>query len=144
MRKALIAIAVATALFAVGAFAASFAVNSEDVASGSNGVVACAAKVDVNLDTTYATASDDWTVTGALVTFYDAANAPTNGCQNHDVTVVLENLADNGTIGTGTAAVGTSTAQVSFAAQPLASAVGRASVLVDGYELFVDPTTPAP
>ncbi len=42
MRKALIAVVVASALFAVGAFAASFAVDSENIASGSADVDGCA------------------------------------------------------------------------------------------------------
>ena len=48
MRKALIAVAVATALFAVGAFAASFGVQSEDIASGTNPTTNCAASADVD------------------------------------------------------------------------------------------------
>lgn len=141
MRKALIAIAVATALFAVGAFAASFTVQSEDIASGSNEVTACATNVDVNLTTAYSTTANDWTVTGGVVTFYSNASGTTTiACENHDVTVVLENVAGDTNIAEDTTPVTGSSATMEFTSAPAAATVGRASVLVDGFQLFVDPT----
>jgi len=71
MRKALIAAIVAAALFAVGAFAAEFTVNSEDIASGAGGVGSCADFVEVEYETqeNFDTTETDFVITGATVTF---------------------------------------------------------------------------
>jgi hypothetical protein len=47
MRKGLIAVIVAGALFAVGAFAASFSLTAEDVSSGADAVTACGTNASV-------------------------------------------------------------------------------------------------
>lgn len=62
MRKAIIAAIVASALFAVGAFAADFALTSEDVASGDADVVSCADEADVDFTT-----ADDVSETGEFI-----------------------------------------------------------------------------
>jgi hypothetical protein len=141
MRKALIAIAVATALFAIGAFAAAFTtVQSEDVASGTNSVTACAEFADVDFTTSYNAASNDWNVTAATVTFYsDNAGTETSACDGFDATLEVESEA-GAEISEGTAEVSGPTASVDLSPDVLVGAVGQASVLVDGQTLIVDPT----
>ena len=135
MRKALIAVAVATALFAVGAFAASFTVSSEDVASGSNDVVACATNVDVDFADPVLGAGGVWTVNGATVSFLTAAGAADLDCDPFDARLAISNPAWNA-VG-GEVAVTGNTATFSFAATDVASIVG-ASVVVDGATLTAD------
>jgi len=143
MRKALIAVAVATALFAVGAFAANFAVNSEDIASGENDVVACAERVDVDFDDpTLNTSTGAWTVAGATVKFLDGASAATSACNGFDAELALDlgaTLAAANYSSVGTGSVSGSTADINFAATDVATIHG-ASVVIDGATLFVDPT----
>jgi hypothetical protein len=141
MRKALIAVAVATALFAVGAFAASFTtVQSEDVASGNNAVTACAEYADVDFDTTYIPAQNDWNVTGATVTFYANATGTTIAtlCDGFDATLIVENELGV-QISDGIDEVASGVAQVDLD-DVAVGLVGHASVLVDGQTLIVDPT----
>lgn len=69
MRKALIAAIVATALFAVGAFAAEFTVNADDVASGADAVGSCADTATVEYETNPAVTDGTFLVTTAIVTF---------------------------------------------------------------------------
>lgn len=88
MRKALIAIAVATALFAVGAFAASFAVNSEDIASGSNPTTNCASDAVVNFNEAFDQASNNWNVSTITVTLNNAQS-----CVGADAQLVLQSNA---------------------------------------------------
>ena len=85
MRKALIAVAVATALFAVGAFAASFAVQSEDTASGTDPVQSCATSAAVDFTETFNNAANNWQITAATVTLQGAAD-----CTTADVRLVLQ------------------------------------------------------
>jgi hypothetical protein len=96
MRKGLIATAVAVALFAVGAFAASFAVESEDTASGSNAVKPCAENVAVDFTETYVETSKNWNVTTVALTF-TAANDRFDACKTKGalVTLVLQDDANN-------------------------------------------------
>jgi hypothetical protein len=75
MRKGIVALIVAVALFAIGAFAASFTLTSEDVSSGADAVAACApnAKVtwtidDSNAVVTSTTTAANFLITGATVT----------------------------------------------------------------------------
>ena len=89
MRKALIAVVVASALFAVGAFAASFTVDSEDVASGTNAVEACATDADVNFTEVLHDANNDWQISQVIVTFTGGSL-----CSGRNATVVLQS---NGT-----------------------------------------------
>lgn len=77
MRKAIIAAIVATALFAVGAFAANFTLSAEDIASGTDSVTACASHVDIDFNepTTAPAGSGDYVVNGATLSFYDSSGA---------------------------------------------------------------------
>ncbi len=143
MRKALIAIAVATALFAVGAFAASFAVNSEDIASGTDTVDNCADLVDVDFTTSYdnVAGAGDWNVTAAKLTFYDET-APGSGifattpdCQGFGAAVVVQTATNTNAANGEVTSISGSTATVSLAPTLKASAVKSASVLVDGENL---------
>lgn len=90
MRKALIAAAVATALFAVGAFAASFTVQSEDIASGANAVDKCAAFVDIAFGplTAPPPGGVDFTVTSATATFRNTAGLSST-CDTFNATLAL-------------------------------------------------------
>lgn len=157
MRKAIIAAIVASALFAVGAFAANFAVESEDIASGSGAVTACADSVDIDFENVQwnngltqpeQTGTGDWETTSAVVRFYEntgTVEAPeygaTDACSDFNVTVRVHLSTDNGaTAGgpddvTGTAIVGptNNSVNVYFAATQV-SLIERASVLVDGEE----------
>lgn len=142
MRKAIIAAIVASALFAVGAFAANFTVNAEDVASGSDAVTECADAVDVDFDTVFDEESD-WDVGSAVVTFYDEADtesgyATTDDCDGFGVTLVVE--LDDGEVNgfvSGEALVSDSSESVTLDDTVKAGQIIRASVLVDGQELIV-------
>ncbi|MET0904089.1 MAG: hypothetical protein ABWZ52_12675 [Acidimicrobiales bacterium] len=138
MRKALIAVAVATALFAVGAFAAAFTTtNAEDVASGNDTVDACADEVDIDFDTVF-DGVGDWDVDSATVTFYNAANAPTQACEGFGVNLAV-GTAGNADASTGTATVATDATSVSVSFDSLkAGDITSAAVLVDGKELLVE------
>ena len=137
MRKALIAVITASALFAVGAFAANIAtVNSEDIASGSDAVTACADEVDVDFTTAYNDTSGDWDVTGADLTFY-VNDTVTQLCDGYGATLVVSTsglaeaaIGEDASIASGLATVGIT---------PTLNAgdIVSASVLVDGEELQV-------
>jgi hypothetical protein len=95
MRKGLIATAVAVVLFAVGAFAASFAVSSEDTASGSNPVKPCADDVRIEFNELYSTAMTDWYVnTIDLFLTGDNLEACTAGGNTAKLRLVLQNDDD--------------------------------------------------
>jgi hypothetical protein len=134
MRKALIAAAVATALFAVGAFAASLSVQSEDVASGSNAVSACATSVDVDFGTPSLQTDGTWTVTGATVRFLGGTG---DGCSEHDARLAVDSGAGYVEVGSVQAVSATNDASFSFTAIDVADIVG-ASVVVDGATLTAD------
>jgi hypothetical protein len=134
MRKALIAAAVATALFAVGAFAASLSVQSEDVASGSNAVSACATSVDVDFDDPVLGTDGTWTVDGATVAFLGGTG---DGCSEHDARLAVDSGAGYVEVGSETAVSATNDAVFSFTAIDVANIVG-ASVVVDGATLTAD------
>jgi hypothetical protein len=138
MRKALIAVAVATALFAVGAFAAAFTTtNAEDIASGQDDVTACADEVDIDFDTVF-DGTDDWDVASATVTFYDTANAPTTACAGYGVNLAVGD-GTTADAATGTATVGAaSSVSVTISPSLKASDIESAAVLVDGKELLID------
>lgn len=139
MRKLLVAVIAAAALFAVGAFAASFAVNSEDIASGSDAVTACAATVDVDFTTVYDEAGD-WNVASAVVKFYDAEGNPTDGCEGFGINLAVGTESDS-SAATGEATVVTDQTSVTVPLSPAvkASAITSAAVLADG-EALVLPT----
>jgi len=148
MRKALIAVAVATALFAVGAFAASFAMQAEDTASGTNPVTSCADSASVDFTETFVPADNNWNITSVTVTLQGAAD-----CVSGDVQLVLQDnttgepvVLDQTKLNIADAANG-----VSFAGEVLTltftpagalpvSSVDNAAVLVNGLQLS---TTPA-
>ncbi len=142
MRKALIAAIVAAALFAVGAFAASFGVQSEDVTSGADQVAACAERVDVDFGTSYVADDNDWRIDSAVVSFFDGSDVAEDGCNDHDLTLQLEDeagavLPANTTYtwnAGGTVATFTWTGE----GRPLASVVGYAALLADGFQLWAD------
>ena len=80
MRKALIAVIVASALFAVGAFAASFAFTAEDVASGQDDVLSCADTVEVTFpDAEWIAETESYRVANAKFSFFDGT-APALDC----------------------------------------------------------------
>jgi hypothetical protein len=136
MRKALIAVAVATALFAVGAFAASFTVQSEDIASGTDAVEACASNVDVDFDDPVLnTGTGAWTVDGATVNFLTAGGAADTGCDPFDAQLAID--AGSGFASVGDTAVAGSSATFSFGPVDVELVEG-ASVVVDGAILTAD------
>jgi hypothetical protein len=146
MRKALIAAIVATALFAVGAFAAQFTVSAEDVASGSDGVIACAEYVDVDFDDATPTGTNgDYVVEGATLRFYDGFGAdaePATDCDEFDAEVAI-GTGDSATASltftpyTPSAPIDGEEATVEFGPISVAS-IHAASVLVDGKTLTAD------
>lgn len=142
MRKAIITVAVATALFAVGAFAASFTVQSEDIASGSDDVVACAPYVDIDFDDPAPDATAEWTVSGATARFYTSTGstaALASACDGFLAELALVTPGIVTSVGSGPISGGTVT--FDFAAVPV-SAITKASVVVDGKTLTAN--VPAP
>ena len=152
MRKAIIAAIVATALFAVGAFAANFVVSSEDVASGANNVSACAPHVDVDFATPTANASTGvWNVGQATVRFYAAAASAvgntTGTCDGFAVRIAVgmgdtptspltyAEYAANTTVASGATTVALPALDV--------ARIHAVSVVVDGKTLTADLTAPA-
>jgi hypothetical protein len=148
MRRGLIATVVAVVLFAIGAFAASFVLNAEDVASGRDAVTACAAEVDVDFTTEYDDATHDeggvpqgdWNVTQAVLTFYDDQGGQTTGCAGFGANVAVL-TGDGGTpAATGTATVQANASTVTVELDPgtvKVAEVTGAAVLVDGENLRV-------
>ena len=98
MRKALIAVITASALFAVGAFAAEFAVDSEQLATGDANVQGCATAADVtfNVGPTIDTSSQDFEVTTVSIAFTERS---ANSCLNAevDLAIGLDVTPDDGT-----------------------------------------------
>jgi hypothetical protein len=144
MRKALIAAAVATALFAVGAFAASFAVQSEDSASGSNAVTACAQNARIEFDEGFSTSSSNWNINSITVTF--TGGTPAN-CVGGSASLVLsgtggaivlqeEKVVPAAVGGVVSVTYTPTNATLTDGATPLTVAeVLNAAVLVDGLQL---------
>jgi hypothetical protein len=135
MRRVLIIVTVAVALFAVGAFAASITTtNSEDVASGSDAVTACADEVDIDFATTWDATENDWDITGATLTFFNS-DSPTTACSGFDAEIRAEGAANTNLFsGTGTVSGSTATLTLSNNETNVATVV-QASVLVGGEEL---------
>lgn len=139
MRKVLIASVVALVLFAVGAFAASFMVNSDDIASGEDDVVACAEVVDISWTTgTYDTGVNDWPVDSAEIEFLVGGEL-TDDCDPFDLTLVVED-EDDTVIATETGTISGGSASVTLSGV-FASEIGHAAVLVNGAELTPLPST---
>jgi hypothetical protein len=146
MRKAIIAAIVATALFAVGAFAAELTVNSEDVASGSDAVLECAEYVDIDFeDPVWNDSVDDWQVSSADVTFFDeVTDAPTvaEDCDGFMVRIAVD--AGNLAALESTNSVMVENGQASgleFSTTDV-RAIVAASVLVDGEVLYANNVDP--
>lgn len=139
MRKVFIAAAAALVLFTVGAFAINLTVRTEDVASGSNDVAACAQGVDVDFTTQYVTASNDWQVTNVIVSFY--ANTTTGtlstDCNGRDATVAIHGAAATPVQVTGTP-ITAGKITIPVPAGTFVNGITRASVLVDGATLQVN------
>jgi hypothetical protein len=147
MRKALIAAIVASALFAVGAFAASFGVQAEDVTSGSDQVERCAERVDINFGTSYVADDNDWRIDNAQVSFLTASGVADDGCKDHDLTLQLEDEAGvtlpvNTTFTWNTART-VATFTWTGTARPLVDVVGYAALLADGFQFWADVPGPA-
>lgn len=159
MRKTLIAAIVASALFAVGAFAASFTVASEDIASGSDAVEACADHVDITFttepnDDAEAPTFGQWYATQATATFYkDADPDPAfvtlvaADCEGYDAKLALV-INDVATVfpSTGTIPVGSNEKAVFPLGSPgqLVGDITNASVVVGGKDLTADLVDPTP
>lgn len=93
MRKALIAVIAAAVLFAVGAFAASLTVSSENVASGNDSIEACATAVSVQDWITTApdgASDDDYLATDVDVVLTQAAIGACAGAEV-DLAVLTDN-----------------------------------------------------
>jgi len=149
MRKALIAVIVASALFAVGAFAASFTASSEDIASGANAVQACATHVDIDFGEATvagATTPGDYVVSSATLRFYNGTGltAPAaTGCNGFDAEVAIGTGATPAAVLTYTeyeaaAAIAGASATVNFTTPISVASIQAASVLVDGATLTAD------
>ena len=146
MRKVLIASAVALVLFSVGAFAATFFVNADDIASGTDEVAACADRVDVDWTVgAYDTTANDWNVTHAVLDFFDGnPGAVTQECNGFGAIIALEDgngVKISETTVPATIANGTVTIDIP---DVKAGPIRAASVLVDGEELTLTPPPPAP
>lgn len=124
MRKLLLVIAAAMALFTVGAFAASFAVSSEDIASGANAVDACSASVDIEFDDAVVSSAGVWTVNGASATFADT------GCDGFDAQLAVV-AGGSDAVTSAKVTVAGNTATFTFAPTNVEDIV-NASIMVDG------------
>lgn len=125
MRKALIATIVAMVLFAVGAFAASFTLENEPLATDSASVVSCATatpSVDFKVGP-YNSTTSDWPVTGATVT----ATGCTGGIEAE--VVILEGSSIKAS---GTAPLNGGTAEVSFSTSTAAKPIDNYALRIGG------------
>jgi hypothetical protein len=94
MRKWIIAVIVAGALFAVGAFAASFALNAENVSSGADPVAACGANATVRWhidDSNAVQGTPSAPTANFLINAYDVS-AP--GCGNADYRLAIQGTSE--------------------------------------------------
>jgi hypothetical protein len=133
MRKALIAVIVASALFAVGAFAADFTLTAEDTASGADAVDACTDSVTVEFTERFD--QDDTPSNVYVIDTVDLTIDTSLGCDDADVQIVLQDDDDSvvATIdGTWTE---TDLTQSFDAGEVPVSTVWRASVLFDGQNI---------
>lgn len=138
MRKALIAVAVATALFAVGAFAASFAVQSEDSASGSNPVQSCADAATVTFNEDFDEGTNNWNVASVTVVLTAAAD-----CLNAEAQLVLQDndgaetivLDQTQTVDAGEISGGVATLTYTPSGTLAVGDVWNAAVLIDGLQI---------
>jgi opacity protein-like surface antigen len=139
MRKALIAAAVATALFAVGAFAASFDIDAEDIASGSDPVQSCAASAQVDFNESFRTAQNNWVIDTVTVTLAGA-----DDCLGASVELVLQDNVPTEAIvyqNTKTVVAGDisgTTVTLTYTPPVDSLTVGQvwnAAILVDGFDI---------
>jgi hypothetical protein len=93
MRKWIIVAIVASALFAVGAFAASFSLTAENVSSGAQAITSCGANASVHwhIDDTHAVVSTS--APGFLISAYDIS-APGCGTAFYRLAISLNNGAN--------------------------------------------------
>ena len=139
MRKGIIAAIVAVALFAVGAFAATFVITSDEVTSGTDTFSQCEATVSVDFETGAYTAGlgveGDFPVTGATATF----SGP--GCDEKVATLaVLDTNGDAIDEVVGDADVSAGTVDFTLSGVIVGDVFGSA-VLVEGFPI---PAPPAP
>ena len=144
MRKALIAGIVASALFAVGAFAAVIGnVNTDNVASGEGDVGTCADLAQVEFATSAGVTpgtTTDWTVEQVTIKFTDGGTASCDGAKvdlaigtSTDSTGPAENWIDVTTCSDADA-TGISTCTVSTPVRPIVAV----AVLANGNEIDPD------
>ena len=133
MRKGIIAAIVAVALFAVGAFAATFTVTSDEVTSGTDTFSQCEATVSVDFETgAYAAGlgvEGDFPVTGAEVTF------DTSACNGKDATLAVLDESGNALTEVTVTVVGDT---ASFTLDEAVADVFGAAVLVEGFDIEVE------
>lgn len=153
MRKAIIAAIVATALFAVGAFAANISVTADDVASGEAPVGACGTAEVISYDTNPTVVQDgdtaDFRVEAATVRLTGA------DCNGADVDLAIGSDSspavpgvyvtaddwDDAACGTGTTVDGSSGTQFDYVCEfiagtgPLVRPIVEVAVLANGNSL---------
>jgi hypothetical protein len=131
MRKVLIATIAAMVLFAVGAFAATLTVTSENIASGTDPIEVCGdAEVDFNT-VAPTTLGGDWTVGSVTVGF-------SGSCNGYGASVAIQHTGGP-TMCThaDTVQIAANTINLTCAGTPTVGSVTGASVLVDGELLTV-------
>lgn len=141
MRRVIIAAVAALVLFAVGAFAASLTVDSEDVASGSDDVAACAARVDVDFTTGFNETAREWAVTGVVLSFLNPAGEAEIGCDGQQVQVALTTGTNVAQTLTGTVADSGATLTPPSGTTVLVEQVTDAAVLVEEQPIDTGPGT---
>lgn len=147
MRKVLIAAIVASALFAVGAFAAELTINAEDVASGQDSVDACADEVKVEFDpATWDGTNERYEVPGFVITFYDGG-ALTNDCDTTGgAEVVVQTSSGDNEFPDLDVSAGTLDHSIATGSEIAVSEIDNVAVLVEGFYLNAsgDQFTPSP
>lgn len=139
MRKALIAVIVASALFAVGALAANFTLTAEDSASGSDAVASCATSATVDFEETFRNSENDWDITTVVVTF---TSTPPATCSGRTATLVLQDDDGSETVVYSDSAVVAGDNTATFSPTNVAVAeVWNAAVLIDddAVDTVIDP-----
>lgn len=134
MRKMLTATIVAMVLFAVGAFAASFALQADDVASGADEVQSCATEVNVAFNTPD---PDDlvFLATGATLEYTEIS---AGACSGADAIVRLELTDENDAVTYLEVFDGelpTSGGTIDFTDDIPVEEITGVSVLIDGVEV---------
>jgi hypothetical protein len=112
MRKGLIAVIVAGALFAIGAFAASFSLSAEDVSSGADAVAACGANAEIHwhISTSGAAVTTTTAVANFKITGYDIAAGVACGSRDYRLVIATgaaSQVLCSGSLGTPSAGLAT-------------------------------------